>query len=519
MPGFTFSHQKAYIVTAMKDQKAPEVSLELSEAEQRFDFWRKSLGMILGPLLFFLILAFTPDTLAAGQRRTLAVVVWILVWWVTEAVPLPVSALLGPALLVLLGVDTPAALFAPFADPVIFLFLGSFVLAEATVVSGLDRRLALSVLTLRGVTASPTRVVGVVGMLTAGLSMWLSNTATAAMIYPLALAIARSLEGKARSRSPFALALLLTTAYAASIGGIATPVGTPPNLIAMGQLSQLAGVHLSFFQWMALGVPVSALMLAFCVFHLGRKAGKGQILAAPGLREELSKLGPLSPRERNVLFAFLLAVFFWLLPGALGIFLGESHPWAQQASRMLPEGVVAVLAACLLFVLPVRLSKLEFTLTWRQAVDIDWGTLLLFGGGLSLGTQLFKQGLAAEAGKALVAWTGASSTLSLAYLFAFVALVLTETTSNTAAATVVCPLAIAAAEAAGVSPVPPTVAAAVAASLAFMLPVSTPPNAIVYGSGLVRVTHMLRHGTILDLLGLLTIPPLVVLLCGALGLS
>ncbi|MFN3413028.1 MAG: SLC13 family permease, partial [Thermoanaerobaculum sp.] len=437
----------------MKDEKTPGVSFELSEAEQRFDFWRRSLGIILGPLFFFLILVFSPGTLGPAQSRTLAVVVWVLVWWVTEAVPLPVSALLGPALLVLLEVDTPAALFAPFADPVIFLFLGSFILAEATVASGLDRRLALSVVTLQGVTASPTRVVAVVGMLTAGLSMWLSNTATAAMMYPLVLAIARSLEGKARSRSPFALALLLTTAYAASIGGIATPVGTPPNLIAMGQLSKLAGVRLSFFQWMALGVPVSALMLAFCVFHLGRKAGKGQILVGASFRAELSTLGLLSPRERNVLLAFGLAVFFWLLPGALGLFWGETHPFTQQISRMLPEAVVAVLAACLLFVLPVRLAKLEFTLTWRQAVGIDWGTLLLFGGGLSLGNQLFKQGLAASAGKALVAWTGASTTLGLAYLFALVALVLTETTSNTAAATVVCPLAIAAAEAAGVSPV------------------------------------------------------------------
>lgn len=504
----------------MKDQTS-KVSFELSRAEQRFEFWRRNVGMMLGPLLFLLLLLLAPPTLDPTQKKTLAVVAWILVWWVSEAVPLPVSALLGPALLVLLAVDNPTALFAPFSDPVIFLFLGSFILAEATVVSGLDRRLALRVLAIPWVTASPARVVAIMGALAVMISMWLSNTATAAMLYPLALAIARSLQGQAHThRSPFTVGLLLTTAYAASIGGIATPVGTPPNLIAIGQLSKLAGVHLGFFHWMVVGVPVSLLMLAFCVLHLGRQTKQHrQALATASLRDELGKLGPLTPRERNVLVAFGLAVFFWLLPGALGLFLGENHPWAQEAARMLPEGVVAVLAACLLFVLPVRRGPLEFTLTWRQAASIDWGTLLLFGGGLSLGSQLFRSGLAASAGQALVAWTGATGTLSLSYLFALVALVLTETTSNTAAATVVCPLAIAAAQAAGVSPVPPTVAAAVAASLAFMLPVSTPPNAIVYGSGLIRVTQMLRHGTLLDFLGLLIIPPLVVLLCGILGFS
>lgn len=503
----------------MTGENPPVVSFELSKAEQRFELWRRSVGLVLGPLLFLLTLLLAPPSLGSSQRETLAVVLWILVWWVTEAVPLPVSAVLGPALLVVLGVDKPAALFAPFADPVIFLFLGSFILAEATVVSGLDRRFALSVLAFPWATGNPVRVLVTVGLLTAGLSMWLSNTATAAMLYPLALAIARSLQGQTQSlRSHFTIALLLTTAYAASIGGIATPVGTPPNLIAMGQLFQLTGVRLSFFQWMAVGTPVSALMLAACLFYLGRKGQtQGQVLASAGLREELAKLGPLTTRERNVFLAFALAVCFWLLPGALALLLGANHPWARQATDVLPEGVVAVLAASCLFLLPVRLSSLEFTLSWRQAANIDWGTLLLFGGGLSLGSQLFKSGLAASAGKALVAWTGATGTLSLSYLFAFVALVLTETTSNTAAATVVCPLAIAAAQAAGLSPVPPTVAAAVAASLAFMLPVSTPPNAIVYGSGLIRVAHMLRHGTLLDVFGLLTIPPLVVLLCTVLG--
>ncbi|GBC79348.1 Sodium-dependent dicarboxylate transporter SdcS [bacterium HR09] len=491
---------------------------QLSEAEQRFERWRRRLGLGLGPLAFAATFVLTPPTLTASERTTLAVVLWVLLWWVTEAVPLPVAALFGPTLLVMLHADTPTALFSPFADPVIFLFLGSFILAEGTVASGLDRRLALSVLSWRWVTRTPFRIVAAMGFLGAAVSMWLSNTATAAMLYPLALAVARSLENaSSKSRSPFATALLLTIAYTASIGGIGTPVGTPPNLIAIGQLEKLAGLRVTFFQWMGVGVPVVLLMLALCVIYLGRHAGKRTATGSPeALRTELP---PFSVRERNVVLAFFLAVTLWLLPGSLTFVLGEGHPWAREASRTLPEGAVAILAATLLFVLPVRWDKLEFTLSWREAKAIDWGTLVLFGGGLSLGNQLFKTGLAAKAGESLVTLTGARDVLSLSYLFAFAALVLTETTSNTAAATVVCPLAIAAAQAAGVNPVPPTMAAAVTASLAFMLPVSTPPNAIVYGSGFIRVTDMLRHGVFLDFLGLAVIPPLVVFLCRVLSIA
>ncbi len=491
---------------------------QLSEGEQRFEHWRGRLGLGLGPLAFAATYVLTPPTVNASQRTTLAVVLWVLLWWVTEAVPLPVAALLGPTLLVVLHTDTPTALFSPFADPVIFLFLGSFILAEGTVASGLDRRLALSVLSWRWVIKSPFRIVAAMGFLGTAVSMWLSNTATAAMLYPLALAVARSLENTSSGRrSPLATALLLTIAYTASIGGIGTPVGSPPNLIAIGQLQKLSGLRVSFFQWMGVGVPVALLMLALCVTHLGRQARHKTPVGSPeALRAELP---PFSVRECNVVLAFFLAVALWLLPGTLAFTLGEGHPWAREAFQTFPEGAVAILAATLLFVLPVRWDKLEFTLSWREAKAIDWGTLLLFGGGLSLGNQLFKTGLAAKAGESLVTLTGARDVLSLSYLFAFAALVLTETTSNTATATVVCPLAIAAAQAAGVNPVPPTMAAAVAASLAFMLPVSTPPNAIVYSSGLIRVTDMLRHGVFLDLVGLAVIPPLVVFLCRVLSIG
>jgi len=499
----------------MASPEHPE--LALSPREARFERARRRVGLWLGPGLFCLCLGFSWAGAGTKQNSLLAVLLWVLVWWITEPVPLPVTALWGPTLAAMLGVDTPQALFAPFGDPVIFLFLGSFALAQGVVESGLDRRAALAVLSLRWVQRSRRRLLWACGALVAGMSMWLSNTATTAMMYPLVLAVARAVAPS--GRSPFVTALLLTTAYGASIGGLGTPVGTPPNLIAIGQLDKLAGVKVGFLPWMGVGVPVMLWMLAFSLWYLGlRGAAGGKDHGLPTFAAQKQQLGPMSSREKNVLGAFALAVFLWLAPGVASL-LSPGHPVAQALGRALPEGVVALLAASLLFLLPADAAGSRPTLTWREASQLDWGTLLLFGGGLSLGHQLFQSGLAGKLGQGLLAVTGAKSTLALAYLFAAVALLLTETTSNTAAATVVCPLAIAASQAAGTSPVAPAMAAAVAASLAFMLPVSTPPNAIVYGSGLVRVTTMLRHGTLLDLFGLCTIPPLVVALCHLWGLS
>ena len=500
----------------MVTSEHPEMALSPQEA--KFNQVRRRVGLWVGPGLFCLCLGFAWAGEGTKQNALLAVLLWVLVWWITEPVPLPVTALWGPTLAAILGVDTPTALFAPFGDPVIFLFLGSFTLAQGVVASGLDRRAALAVLSLRWVQHSRRRLLWACGALVAGMSMWLSNTATTAMMYPLVLAIARTV---APSRhTPFVTALLLSTAYGASIGGLGTPVGTPPNLIAIGQLDKLAGVKLGFVQWLAVGLPVMLVMLAFSLWYLslGSTPGtRGQ--AQVSFSEQQQVLGPMSLREKNVLMAFSLAVLLWLAPGVAALLLSPAHPFAKALAQALPEGVVALLAASLLFLLPADRQKTRPTLTWREASQLDWGTLLLFGGGLSLGHQLFQSGLAGKVGQGLLAATGARSSLALAYLFAAVALVLTETTSNTAAATVACPLAIAAAQAAGVSPIAPTLAVAAAASLAFMLPVSTPPNAIVYGSGMLRVTTMLRHGTLLDLFGVVTIPPLVVLLCQLWGLA
>jgi sodium-dependent dicarboxylate transporter 2/3/5 len=504
----------------------PQVREQLSERELRFERARRTVGLFAGPLVCAALLAFPLPGLAQPAARLVAVMALALVWWVSEAVPIPVTSLVAPALAVLCGVGSAAEIFAPFGDPIVFLFLGSFVLAEAMSASGLDRRIAWAVLARPGVRTSPLRTLLGFAAITAGLSAWLNNTATAAMLYPIALgALAALARGSAAgplepTRLRFGTSLMLTVAYAASIGGIATPVGTAPNLIALGQLEKLSDARIPFLHWMLLATPVALVMLSLWLAYARFALPPEPSLGAPARGEPAgASQGPLSRRERNVLAAFGATIALWVLPGAVALALGPTAPAALELERLLPEGAVALLGAALLFLLPVDWRERRMTLSWHEAARIDWGTLLLFGGGLALGGAMFRTGLAASLGSALVELTGSGSLVALTYLFAGVALVMTETTSNTATVTMVAPLAIAAAQAAGVSPVPPLVAVALCSSMAFMLPVSTPPNAIVYSSGCVPITAMLRHGAALDLASLAVVPTLVLALCGLLGLG
>jgi sodium-dependent dicarboxylate transporter 2/3/5 len=497
-----------------------------SPAELRFERARRTLGLFAGPLALALLLAFPVAAPSPEAARLAAVLVFVLIWWITEPVPIPVTALLGPSLGVVCGVGSAGEMFAPFGDPIVLFFLGSFVLAEAMATTGLDRRFAFAILRRPAVSATPTRILVAFAAITAAISAWLNNTATTAMLYPIALSVLAALSRAAGAADPrrlrFGTALMLALAYSASIGGIATPVGTAPNLITLGQLEALAGVRIPFFEWMLVATPIALAMLAILVGWLrlalppdvpGAGAGRAEIWA------EAAALPPFSRAERNVLAAFCATVTGWVLPGLLAVVLGADAAAVRTLARLLPESVVAVLGASLLFLLPVDWKARRFTLEWSSAARIDWGTLLLFGGGLSLGGAMFRSGLAAALGEGLVAWTGSDSLVGLTFLFAWVALALTETTSNTASATMVAPLAIAAAQAAGVSPVPPALAVAITSSMAFMLPVSTPPNAIVYGSGAIRISAMLRHGTLLDLASALIVPAGVLLGCRLLGLA
>lgn len=487
----------------------------ISAAEDRFDWWRRRLGLVLTPAVF-LALWFCPAGAISPEAHRLLAVFGLVIWlWLTEAIPLAVTALLGPALCVVFGVCGEKEAFRGFGNPILFLFVGSFLLAEAMMHHGLNRRVAMGILRLPWVGRSPARIVAAFALIVWGLSMWISNTSATAMMFPVALAI---LTEMARRRSEqlgrpvsvpelrYGTGLMLATAFAASIGGMATPIGTPPNLIGLGLIEGSLGTKISFFQWMTFGVPLSLVLVGSLVAYLNWSCRAEGGLLDGVMRDVMGgEASPLTRGGRNVLVAFSVTVGLWLLPGAVAVIGGGDSPAAAWLARHVPESVAALVGAGMLFVLPVDWRAGEFTLSWREARRIEWGTILFFGGGLSMGEMMFSTGLAKWLGEGIAAALPAHTELGLIAVFAVVALVLTEVTSNTAAAAMVVPVAIAVARAAGVSPLPCALSATLAASLAFMLPISTPPNAIVYGSGCVPVLRMARHGVVLDIVAVILV--------------
>ena len=484
-----------------------------SPAEELFNRRRRTIGLFAAPVVL-LILLLVPLPLSAPAQRLGAIMALMVVLWVSEALPLAVTALVGPILAILFGIAPPRTVLAPFADPIIFLFIGSFMLAEAMFVHGLDRRIAFSALSSRAVSGSAFRILVAYGAVAAGISMWISNTATTAMMYPIGLSIVGHLTAgrtsDAASRE-FATAMMLVTAFAASIGGIGTPIGTPPNLIGIGMLERITHVDITFFQWMAVGVPIVVLLFLFLTGYFYFRTLRHITVAvgsADAIRAELERLGPMSAGQRNALIAFGVTVALWLFPGVLGL-LGSSGAFARWYASALPESVAAMIGAILLFLLPVSWPARRFTLNWEQAVRIDWGIILLFGGGLTMGEMAFGTGLAEAVGRGMTSLLPVQSTFGLTVLFTAVAIVMSEAASNTASANMVVPVAIAVAQAAGVDPVQPALGATLGASMGFMMPISTPPNAIVYSSGHVPIGAMMKHGIALDAAGFLVIVAVV----------
>jgi sodium-dependent dicarboxylate transporter 2/3/5 len=489
----------------------------LSPQEERFNRARNTVGLFLGPAAF-LVLYFWPVPGLGPRAQVLAAILSLVVtYWVTEPIPIPSTALLGMALCVILEVAPASRVLAPFADPIIFLFMGSFMLAGAMTAHGLNRRFAFAILSFRWVGNSSARVLLVFGAVTAFLSMWISNTATTAMMFPVALGLIRAqaaiLEkdtGKPveATRLRSGTGLMLMAAFASSVGGIGTPVGTPPNLIGIAMIEKHAGVSISFFQWMLFAVPLLAAMylILFAILHTIEKPELKQIRgSAEYVRRELESLGKWTAGERNSLAAFLVTVVLWFIPGILAIAFGTSSRAYVEYNTRMPESVAAMAGAVLLFILPTDWKKREFTLTWREASRIDWGTLILFGGGLSFGGLMFETKLAEGVGHGLLDLTGATSLWGITLASIAMATLMSEATSNTAAANMIIPVVISIALAAGLNPVPPALGATIGASWGFMLPVATPPNAIVYGSGMVPVTRMIRAGALYDICGIFLI--------------
>ncbi len=484
--------------------------------ETEFDLWRHRAGLLLAPLAFA-VAWYAAESLPPAAHRLAAVLATVIVLWVSEAIPMAITAFLGVAAAVVLGVAPAQEAFAPFADPLIFLFIGTFMLARAIAFHGLDRRFAFAILSLRRVGESPGRLLAAYALVTCLLSMWISNTATTAMMFPIGIALLSFIESQPGiALAPtFGTLLLLSNAFAASIGGLGTPVGTPPNLIGIGFLRREAATEISFFSWMAIGVPVVALLFSLLVFDFWR-SGTSRQTRMPDLGTLLARerqaLGPWTRGQRNTVFAFGLTITLWVLPGLVSLVAGDQHPFYRQLVTMLPEGVVALLGAGLLFLLPVNLRKHEFTLSWSEAVRIDWWIVFLYGGGIALGTLSFKTGLAEALGRGLTGLLGVESDFSLLLLATSIAVLLSETTSNTASANMVVPVVIAIARSAGLDPVLPVLGATLGASLGFMMPVSTPCNAIVYASGRIPLRTMMRHGILLDLAGVIVIVSMVTLI-------
>jgi sodium-dependent dicarboxylate transporter 2/3/5 len=489
-----------------------------SDVEVRVERARRTAGFVLAPLVFVALLA-APLGLPGPAHRLAAIIAAIVVLWVCESLPLAITAMLGPILAVVLQVAPARQVFASFADPVVFVFIGGFMLAEAMFVHRLDRRIAFTALASRFVGSSAARALVVYGAVTTFISAWISNVATTAMMYPIGLAMAAHVVGagdrdeagaggEAPPRSAvakrFALGMMLITSFGASVGGLTTPVGTPPNLIGIGLIERVGGRKITFLEWTAIGLPATVILFAVVAAMFVWTCGRGLQLSTGGravVAAELKKLGGLTRGERNVLIAFGVTVLLWTAPGIFAIAGQSESALAVAFEQSMPESVAAMLGATLLFLLPVNWTKRQFTLNWEQAARIEWGIVLLYGGGLALGGLAFTTGLARAIGEGLTSWTPTP-----------VAIVLSETTSNTASANMIVPVAIAVATASGVDPLAPALAATLGASMGFMMPISTPPNAIVYGSGHVPLTAMMRFGVVLDLAGFVVIVALVTLL-------
>lgn len=428
------------------------------------------------------------------------------VWWATEAVPLAATALLPLIAFPLLGIAPPRALAAAYGDPLIFLFLGGFLVALAIQRAGLHRRLALAVTTAAG--TGPGALIGGFMAATAFLSMWLSNTATAVLMLPIARAVILVVEREvpAPAAAGFAKALLLAIAYAASIGGIATLIGTPPNALLASFLARSRGIELGFTAWLAVGLPLAAILLAATWLLLTRvvfRLPSGALAPiAAALARERHAHGPIRPAERRIAVIVAATALAWL-----------ARPWLEPVLPGLDDTVIAITAGLALFVLPAGTGPGERLLDWASARELPWGVLLLFGGGLALAQAIAGSGLADWLGRQLGALHGLPPLLVVLVVTALVVF-LTELTSNTATAATFLPLAAALASALGVEAWLLAMPVAVAASCAFMMPVATPPNAIVYASGHLRIADMARAGLLLNLVAIVVISAVAALSAG-----
>ena len=470
------------------------------------------LGLAVGLVLGILVYLAMPGDVPQEARLTAATAVLMAVWWMTEALPIPATALVPLIVFPTLGSTPLDDVGASYGNNVIFLFMGGFLLALAMQRWNLHRRMAL--LTVRLIGTRPPQMIAGFMIATGFLSMWVSNTATAVMMLPIGISVLLLVNKTSDAiddpvdadedaaatpvKSNFGTALMLGIAYAASIGSLGTIIGTPPNTLLVGYMASEHDVQIGFGQWMIVGVPLAVVLMAACWFLLTKVLFKPEIDEIPGGRklidDELAKLGTTSAGERRVLVIFVLAALAW-------VFVPLVTDWVGADTPPITDAGIAMAVGVLLFLLPAGAARGVRLLDWDSALKLPWGVLLLFGGGLALSAQFSSSGLTEWIGE-VASGLGGLPVVLLVVLFAAGILFLTELTSNTATAATFLPVAGGIAMGMGMDPLLLAIPVALAATCAFMLPVATPPNAIAYGSGYVSIPQMIKGGIWLNLFGL-----------------
>ena len=481
----------------------------VEEGDPRGYTKRQKLGLILGPVLFILMLLIpTPTGMEPAAQKMAAIALLMATWWMCESIPIPATSLLPMALFPLMGILHTKKATAPYANHLIFLFMGGFIIALSMQRWNLHRRIAMNI--VKAVGFSPTRLIFGFMVATAALSAFVSNTATTVMMMPIGLAIITHVieEGKKEGldkeidfspeKFAFGLNLMLGIAYAASIGGIATLIGTPPNTVLAGYLQKTYGYEISFVDWLKVGVPLVVIFLPVCWLWLTRFANPMKLKKVPGGRElidaELKAMGRMNAGERWTALVFGLTALGWIFRQQLGFLFPDP--------KMITDAAIAMTGALVLFLIPIDLRRNEFVMDWHWATKMPWGVLILFGGGLALADGFKATKLADWIGNQVSLFQNAPVLILILAVTALI-IFLTELTSNTATAAMVMPILSAVAIGLGQNPLLLVVPAAVAASCAFMLPVATPPNAIVFGSGYVTIPQMAKSGFGLNIIGIL----------------
>lgn len=464
-------------------------------------FIRQKSGLLLGPLVFILIqYFFKPEGLSPQGVAVLACTLWIAIWWITEAIPIAVTSMLPVIIFPLTGAMSIQDTTSSFGDKYIFLYIGGFVLSIAIEKWSLHKRIALNIINAIG-TNSSSIVLGFM-IATGFLSMWISNTATAVMMMPIGLAIVKQFEDHPDTQENenliFGKALMLAIAYSASIGGISTLIGTPPNVIFAGVIQKFYHVEISFMQWFKIGFPVAVVLMTFCWFYLVKVAFKLDKQRFPGgkaeIQRQLQKLGAIKFEEKAIFIVFVLTALAWITRGFV-------------LSKLIPgidDTIIAMVAAVILFLIPSKRDKGQMLLTWKEAERLPWGILLLFGGGLAIAGGFESTGLASWIGNQITIFQGVTLLVLLIIIVTMVNF-LTEITSNLATTAMLLPVLVPVAAVLNESPYVLMVGATLAASCAFMLPVATPPNAVVFGSGYLRIPDMIRKGIVMNIFSIIII--------------